>query len=118
MTSRKPSVAMRAVRAPLRSMMALVASVVPCTSTPMSAKARPAAASTARVPSMTAASGAFGVVSTLATKRRSPASSTMSVKVPPISTASRAAGCLSLMILSPLVRVSYPSCRRQARDRV
>ena len=39
MTSRKPSVAISAVRAPLRSMMALVASVVPCTNTPMSREA-------------------------------------------------------------------------------
>ena len=43
-TSRKPSVAISAVLAPLRSMMALVASVVPCTNRPMSANARPAAA--------------------------------------------------------------------------
>ena len=98
-TSRKPSVAMSAVRAPLRSMMALVASVVPCTNTPMSPNVRPASASALRAPSMTATSGSRGVVSSLATCRRPPLSSTMSVNVPPMSTASRAARRFSLMIV-------------------
>ena len=51
--------------------------------------ARPASARTARVPSTTAFSGARGVVSTFIVSRRSPASRTMSVNVPPMSAASR-----------------------------
>src|SRR5215208_1335632 len=89
-TSRKPSVATSAVLAPLRSMMAFVASVVPCTNTATSAKARPAWRRTIRVPATTASSGPRGVVSTLVVKCSPPASITTSVKVPPMSTARRA----------------------------
>ncbi len=46
-------------------------------------------ASTLRAPSMTATSGSRGVVSSLAMCRRPSESSTMSVKVPPMSTARR-----------------------------
>ena len=85
-----------AVRAPLRSMMALVAKVVPCITIAKSAGARPASRKTARIASMTARSGASGVVSTLLLNRRPPASSATSVKVPPISTPSLAAATPSL----------------------
>src|SRR3954471_811987 len=54
----------------------------------ISCGARPISASSSDVPTITARSGPWGVVSTLRVQRRSSASMTMSVKVPPISTAS------------------------------
>src|SRR5882724_12641783 len=90
--SRKPSVAMRAVTAPLRSMMALVASVVPWMKRVISPGATPMSSSNSSVPAITACSGAWGVVSTLRVQRCAPASTTMSVKVPPMSTARRLGG--------------------------
>ena len=65
MTSRKPSVVISAVRAPLRSMIALVASVVPWMIRPMSPAATPEVRMMVRTPSITPCSGAAGVVSTL-----------------------------------------------------
>ncbi len=97
--SRKPSVAISAVLAPLRSMMALVASVVPCTSTAMSANASPARFSAAAVPLSTASSGALWVVSTFAVIRPFGVSSTISVNVPPISAANRTASSPATLIL-------------------
>ncbi len=87
--SRIPSVVTNAVRAPLRSMSALVASVVPWTKTETSDGGSPAAASTRRIPSSTPTSGA-AVVSTLAVSRPAGLSRTTSVNVPPMSAASRA----------------------------
>jgi hypothetical protein len=90
--SRKPSVAMRAVTAPLRSMMALVASVVPWRKRSISPEATPISESSSSVPAITASSGAWGVVSTFRVHRCAPASTTRSVKVPPMSTARRLRG--------------------------
>src|SRR5262245_39450197 len=87
--SRMPSVVTNAVRAPLRSMRAFVASVVPWTKTETSDGGSPAAASTRRTPSSTPTSGA-AVVNTLAVSRPVGLSRTTSVKVPPMSAASRA----------------------------
>ena len=91
MESRNPSVVTSAVRAPLRSISALVASVVPwitsATSSGATALASIAWARAWRTPS----SGASGVVSTFAVIRSGPRSSTISVKVPPISTPIRTA---------------------------
>ena len=66
MESRKPLVVTSAVLAPLRSMMALVASVVPCTIRPTWEGAMPADFSARSMPSSTPSSGAALVVSTLA----------------------------------------------------
>src|SRR5215831_10277825 len=86
---------MSAVTAPLRSMMALVASVVPWRKRSISAGAMPISPSNSSVPAITACSGACGVVSTLRVQRCAPASTTRSVKVPPMSTARRLWGaCL------------------------
>ncbi len=87
-TSRKPLVVISAVLAPRRSISALVASVVPWMISVTSDAARPAASQTFAMPSRIASSGRSGVVSTLTECRSSPASSTTSVKVPPISTPS------------------------------
>src|ERR1051325_8905159 len=88
--SRKPSVVTRAVRAPLRSMRALVASVVPGTTRPTSAGGHLASARMDRTPSITPRSGASGVVRTFMAWASSSLSRTTSVNVPPISTARRA----------------------------
>src|ERR1044072_1596674 len=96
-TSRKPSVASSAVRAPRRSITALVASVVPCTNTATSPKPFPASARISRTPSRTASSGRCGVVSSLRVSRFPPSSNTTSVNVPPMSTAMRK----SLTTLNP-----------------
>src|SRR5215510_8918365 len=87
--SRRPSVVTNAVRAPLRSISAFVARVVPWTKTATSDGGSPAAASTRRIPSSTPTSGA-GVVNTLAVSRPVGLSRTTSVNVPPMSAASRA----------------------------
>ena len=89
--SRKPLVVTSAVFAPLRSMMALVARVVPCTIRPTWPGSILASFSARRMPSSTPSSGAVLVVSTLTEKRASGVSSTTSVKVPPMSTARRTA---------------------------
>src|SRR5262252_3751582 len=87
--SRMPSVVTNAVLAPLRSIRAFVARVVPCTNTETSDGGSPAAASTRRIPSRTPTSGA-AVVSTLAVSRPAGLSRTTSVNVPPMSAASLA----------------------------
>src|SRR5262245_34611929 len=87
--SRIPSVVTNAVRAPLRSMSALVARVVPWTKTETSDGGRPAVASTRRMPSSTPTSGA-AVVSTFTVSRPVGLSRTTSVNVPPMSAASLA----------------------------
>src|SRR4029453_14170939 len=88
--SRKPSVVTSAVRAPLRSIRALVASVVPCTTSPPSDGGHLASARMDRTPSITPRSGASGVVRTFMAWALSSRSRTTSVNVPPISTARRA----------------------------
>jgi hypothetical protein len=60
--SRKPSVVISAVLTPLRSVRALMTTVVPCTRKPMSAAETPALAITSRTP----CSKFGGVVSLLA----------------------------------------------------
>src|SRR6266702_859528 len=56
-----------------------------------------------RIPSSTASSGRAGVVSSLRVLRASPTSSTISVNVPPISTASRTSAPSSIPKLSALI---------------
>ena len=87
-----------AVFAPLRSMMALVASVVPCTIRFTSPGATPASAVTERRAATTACSGARGVVSVFAVKRRSPTSNATSVNVPPMSRPMRMLGGVTLKV--------------------
>src|SRR5271165_4853530 len=77
-------------------MIALVASVVPWITMPTSAGENPAARKIAGTPSITPCSGADCVVRTFAVVRTPPCSSARSVKVPPISTASRANAIASL----------------------
>src|SRR6476659_9822113 len=88
--SRKPSVTTSAVRAPLRSMIALVASVVPWMTMPRSPGLAPDSFRIWVMPVMTPSSGARDVVSTLTLLRLPFHSRNRSVKVPPISTANRA----------------------------
>src|SRR4029453_1829242 len=88
--SRNPAVVISAVAAPLRSINALVASVVPCTTSPTSPGGHLASARIARTPSMTPRSGAPVVVRTLVAWLPAAVSRTTSVNVPPISTARRA----------------------------
>ena len=88
-TSRNPSVVSRAVLAPLRSITAFVASVVPWTTRPTCWGSMPACAVAELIAVSTPSSGALGVVSVFAVKRRSPTSSATSVNVPPISRPSR-----------------------------
>src|SRR5881397_2902779 len=85
--SRKPRVVRSPSVAPWRSMMALVTSVVPCTSWPRSEKRRPAARSSSSSPSSAPADGSLGVVRHLWIRIRpvSVSCSTKSVKVPPMS---------------------------------
>ena len=102
MESRKPSVVTSAVRAPVRSISALVASVVPWMTSATSSGAAPQLSIACASPSRTPASGASGVVSTFALIRSGPRSSTISVKVPPISTPIRTAAPASSITLSGL----------------
>src|SRR3984893_12279214 len=88
---------MRAVRAPLRSMIALVARVVPWMTIATSSAARPAADRIAATPSLTPCSGADGFVRTLVVLRRPSCSRATSVKVPPMSTAKRVR-CISFLL--------------------
>ncbi len=89
MTSRKPCVVMKAVRAPWRWISALVTSVVPWITWPMSRAATPAPAQAFSIAAMIAFSGCSCSVSTLAVARPRLCSSATSVKVPPISTPTR-----------------------------
>src|SRR6186997_2575898 len=107
-TSRKPAVVTSAVRAPLRSRIALVATGVACRMPETSLGSTPAVRSSVSNPSSTAMAGSRGVDATL-WKRRTPArksSSTKSVKVPPISNATRIERDLLLFRLS---------CRQESR---
>jgi hypothetical protein len=87
MASRKPRVVTSAVRAPFRSIRALVKSVVPWRTCETAAGGVPAWASTASMPATTASSGASGVVRTFPTWKVVPSSLARirSVKVPPMS---------------------------------
>ncbi len=87
--SRKPSVTTSAVLAPLRSMMALVASVVPWMTKPSSAGLILVCLRISSMPVSTPSSGARDVVSTLTLVSLPFHSRQRSVKVPPISTAKR-----------------------------
>ena len=87
--SRNPSVTMVPTVAPRRSIRALVASVVPWTTAPMSGGASSARTSANRTPSSTPRTGSPGVVSTLLVRHEPPRSTATSVNVPPMSTASR-----------------------------
>ncbi len=80
-TSRKPSVVTSAVRAPLRSSSALVATVEPCATVAPLTGPMPAASSAAITPSDWSA-----VVGTLAVTIRPSTRATRSVNVPPTST--------------------------------
>ena len=85
MVSRKPAVVTRAVRAPVREIRALVASVVPWMNASRSARSAPASATTWWTPSRMPCSGASYVVRTLVENNPSSVSSTTSVNVPPTS---------------------------------
>jgi hypothetical protein len=89
--SRKPRVVIVATRAPRRSISALVASVVPWMKPAMSDQSAPAMSSAMRRTSSAPSDGSAGVVAVLAVAMTVAAASirTVSVKVPPISMASR-----------------------------
>ena len=89
--SRNPSVTRSAVFAPVRSMRALVARVVPWMRRSISPGAIPAVRIASPTAATTPTSGASGVVSTLAVTMLSPppVSRATSVNVPPTSTARR-----------------------------
>ncbi len=89
--SAKPRVAMTAVRAPLRSMTALMTSVVPWMTCSVAVTKPGWRASSLPTPSSTASEGSAGVVSTFSTVNAPVASSrrTKSVNVPPMSQPSR-----------------------------
>ena len=99
-TSRKPLVVISAVLAPRRSISALVARVVPWRTMVTSPGATPARAQTCPTASMMPSSGAAVVVSTLTEVSAAPASSTTSVKVPPISTPSLIGGLIWEVVMS------------------
>src|SRR3954468_13014311 len=84
--SRKPSVATSAVRAPLPSSSAFVATVMPWAKTLTSSGFAPAASSAAETASITPSDWSLGVLGALAVCRRSPTTITASVNVPPTST--------------------------------
>src|SRR5215813_11338515 len=90
-TSRKPAVVMRPVAAPLRSRTALVATVVACSTVSIALPATPVFSSSSSSPAITASPGSRNVVGTLRVCIVPLALScrTKSVKVPPISKASR-----------------------------
>ena len=93
-TSRKPRVVMRPVRAPERWRRVLEPTVVPCSTSSTRAGLRSSSSSRAATPATTARLGSSGVVDTLLSLRTpSPAMTTMSVNVPPISTATRTPSC-------------------------
>src|SRR4051812_29464561 len=83
----KPSVATSAVRAPLPSSSALVATVMPCANVSTSCGSRCARSSAARTASITPRDWSSGVLGALAvTRRPSSSARTASVNVPPTST--------------------------------
>src|SRR6266545_4614137 len=89
--SRNPAVVRRPVLAPLRSISALVASVVPWMRAATLAASRPASWSRVSTPCSTAWAGSLGVVRSLPTRTApvTSSTSTRSVKVPPMSTPMR-----------------------------
>src|SRR5512134_2679013 len=88
-TWRKPLVVTRAVRAPLSSRIMLVATVVPCRTRPSVVAARPASSRARRTPARKAWLGSAGTLGVLARQIWPLLASyrAMSVKVPPMSTA-------------------------------
>ena len=90
-TWRNPSVVTRPTRAPLPSRIALVATVVPCSTCAISRGSTPAAAQTFARPLITPSAWSAGVEGVLARHVRPVSSSTRSrsVKVPPTSTPKR-----------------------------
>src|SRR6185295_7167714 len=93
-TWRKPAVVTRAVRAPLPSRIMLVATVVPCSTRPSVGAARPASSRASRTPARKAWLGSAGTLGVLARQIWPLLASyrAMSVKVPPISTATASDG--------------------------
>src|SRR5580698_2876510 len=101
---------MKAVRAPLRSISALVASVVPWMTRSTSVGFTPASASADAIPCSTACSGARGVVRTLVVTNRLPICTAMSVKVPPMSTPTRTSlECVLIALAFPIAVASCPA---------
>src|SRR4029453_690218 len=88
-TWRKPLVVTRAVRAPLSSRIMLVATVVPCRTRPSVVAARPASSKASLTPAKKAWLGSAGTLGVLARQIWPLLASyrAMSVKVPPMSTA-------------------------------
>src|SRR4029079_14248887 len=88
-TWRKPAVVTSAAFAPLPSRIMLVATVVPCSTRFSAGAARPASSSASRMPVRKACEGSLGTDGVLARQIPPLAAScrAMSVKVPPISTA-------------------------------
>src|SRR5438477_1781779 len=84
MESSKPSVVTKATRAPRRCSSELVPTVVPCSST--MAELRPVRCTASTM----ACEGSPGVENTFSIRRRPFSTHTQSVKVPPVSTATRA----------------------------
>src|SRR6185312_15111163 len=85
-TSANPRVVTRPVRAPRRSISALVATVVPCARLATDPGAMPAASNAAPIPWIIPREGSSGVDETFAVVTRPRSTTTTSVKVPPIST--------------------------------
>src|SRR5262245_20827270 len=89
-TSRKPRVVIRPVWAPVRCRMVLEPTVVPCSTSATSCGASANSCKSAASPATTARLGSSGVVAILLScSTPSFDSTTMSVNVPPISTATR-----------------------------
>src|SRR6185437_6258731 len=88
-TWRKPAVVTSAALAPLPSRIMLVATVVPCSTRASDGAALPASSSASRMPVRKACDGSLGTLGVLARQMRPEEAScrAMSVKVPPISTA-------------------------------
>ena len=107
-TSRKPLVVTSAVRAPVRSVSALITTVVPCTSSSISA----GSTSPAAITSSTPCARSRGVVETFAirTSPLSESTTTRSVNVPPMSVATRS-------VIAPAAWPSPPRPARATRDR-
>ena len=97
MTWRKPAVVTKAVRAVLPSRIRLVATVVPCRTRVIASGVALASASAVRTPAMNPSERSVGVLGTLARQVCPTASArVMSVKVPPISTATERAAAFGM----------------------
>ena len=106
--SAKPRVKTIAARGPLRSISALVTTVVACTiAPPTSAGVSFALASTAWTPSKKPRNRSSGVVRVFSTNRFGPARSTTSVNVPPMSTASATSSAIGVSMLFCLPERCY-----------